>query len=250
MADPGRRLDARFTDGPLGALALLTRIPTPGLRTISPRRSLWWMAPVGALCGALAGVVYWLAASAGAEVLAAALAVGALALVSGGLHLDGLMDTADGLGVPRSAGRALEIMKDSHVGAFGVIACVVVLLVKVCALVDTDPAQAPLALLAGGMVSRGVLPALAWAFPYAREEGMARAFFRQAAPGHAALGLLLGLGATTMVGGGIVAGIVAVATGGLVALWARRRLGGITGDVLGACCEIVEASFLIGCALA
>ena len=200
---------------------------------------------IGLVLGGLQGLFWWLAAGwlpLGAQV-ALVLALGLV--LTGGLHVDGAMDTADGLG---AGPRALEAMADSRVGASGVQALVVLLLLKAAALLCLG-AAAPLALLWAAFWGR-VAPLLAmqW-FPYLRAQGSA-AFHRQHWRGLAAelvpallvFALALGLAAWTRwpwpQGLGLLPAV-------LVPLWLGRRLGGHSGDSYGACVEWTEALALL-----
>jgi adenosylcobinamide-GDP ribazoletransferase len=179
--------------------------------------------------------------------LTAALLVGLWAGLTGLLHLDGFMDSCDGLLPPVSRERRLEIMKDSRAGAFGVIGLVLLLLVKysaVLALVEARPATALL-----------IIPSLArWAmvwqmarYPLARAKGLALFFGRGLGPPQLLLALAVAGGATLLGFGWPGLGLLAltwlVATG--LARLALARLGGLTGDIYGATCELVEVLLLL-----
>jgi adenosylcobinamide-GDP ribazoletransferase len=166
-----------------------------------------------------------------------------LIAVSGGLHMDGLADTADGFGSARPRERVLEIMRDSRIGSMGVIAVVAVILLKV-AFLDAVPfsLRGPAVLL---MPVAG-RSALVWSMsllPYARPEGgLATAFLKKGTPVLAAWALLFLLACGAAMAGW--AGLAAAAAVPMVmAGWhavCRRRIGGFTGDTLGASCELAE----------
>jgi adenosylcobinamide-GDP ribazoletransferase len=167
-------------------------------------------------------------------------------VLSGGLHLDGAMDTADGLG---AGDRCLEAMEDSRVGASGVQVLVLLLLTRAAALLCLG-AQAPLALVWSGFWSRcSPLLAMAW-FPYLRPDGGTAAFHREhwrglgreARPALLALVPLLVLAAPS---GWLVVVLLAVLPVLAVPLWLGRRLGGHSGDSYGACVEWSEALSLL-----
>jgi cobalamin 5'-phosphate synthase/cobalamin synthase len=248
------------------AVTFLTGIPLKVEGEVSPG-DLWgsmgWYPLVGlamglAAWGVYAGLVWFLPG-----LVAAALVVILLALLTRGLHLDGLMDTADGVlsGAPRE--RALEIMKDHNVGAMGVTAAVLLLLLKVAALGALSRADAAAPLLAGWCAARA-LPALdVYWWPYARPAGTGEAFTRDHTPGPLQLagGLLLaGVVVAGLAGlwagaaGSWSAGLVVAAAAMGVALGVQtvvaRRLGGLTGDVYGMGIELAEAAALVtGCAI-
>ncbi|MEO3871437.1 adenosylcobinamide-GDP ribazoletransferase [Nonomuraea sp. B12E4] len=208
---------------------------------------------VGLALGGVAGLPALLP---GSPLLGAALALGLLAVLTRGLHLDGLADLADGLGSGKPAGQALDIMKKSDIGPFGVMALVFTLIIQVAALAETGYAALVTACVAGRL-------ALTWAcragVPAARPSGlgaMVAGTVRPSAPWLATLAALLaaaGIGALGPGTGGAVAlplGLLAGLGAALLLLrHARRRLGGITGDVLGALVETATAATLVVCAL-
>jgi adenosylcobinamide-GDP ribazoletransferase len=248
------------------AVTFLTGIPLKVEGDVSPSdlwRSMGWYPLVGLAMGAAAWAVYagllWFLPG----LVAAALVVILLELLTRGLHMDGLMDTADGIlsGAPR--GRALEIMKDSNVGAMGVVAAVLLLILKVAALGALTRADAAAPLLAGWCAARA-LPALnVYWWPYARAAGTGEAFTREHTPGPLQLaGGLLVAGVVVAGLAGLWAGAAGSWYGGLVvaalsmgvALGVQaavaKRLGGLTGDVYGMGVELAEAAALVvGCAV-
>ena len=210
---------------------------------------------VGAVLGIAAGAIAWFAYDPldASPLLAAALAIGALAYVTRGLHLDGLADVADGLGSRRRGDDALKVMRDPRIGALGTVTLVLVLLLQTTAaaeLVVLDDAIARLALpVVVGRVA--IVLACLRGVPAARPDGLGAAVAgvvpRAGALGWLAVTVLLGL----LVGGAAGVGIVLVglAGGALVLATCWRRIGGITGDVLGACCEAATVAALVTAAL-
>jgi cobalamin 5'-phosphate synthase/cobalamin synthase len=195
--------------------------------------------------------------------VAAALVIILLELLTRGLHLDGLMDTADGIlsGAPRE--RALEIMKDHNVGAMGVAAAVLLLVLKVAALGALTRADAAAPLIAG-LVAARALPALGvYHWPYARTAGTGEAFTRERTPEPLQLAgvfLFIGIivaGVAGLVAGaagswfaGLIVAAVAMAVSLAVQAYVARKLGGLTGDVYGMGIELAEAAALVmGCAV-
>jgi adenosylcobinamide-GDP ribazoletransferase len=222
-----------------------------------------WYPLVGLALGAAAWVVYAGLLELLPGLVAAVLVVLLLEAVTRGLHMDGLMDTADGVlsGAPRE--RALEIMKDSSVGAMGVVAAVLILMLKVAALGALARADAAAPLLAGWCAARA-LPALdVYAWPYARAVGTGEAFTRERTPGPVVMaGALLAAGvvATTLITvtvdgagawyAGLVVALVAMVVALLVQAAVAKRLGGLTGDVYGLGIELAETAALVaGCAI-
>ncbi|NYJ37194.1 adenosylcobinamide-GDP ribazoletransferase [Nocardiopsis aegyptia] len=220
--------------------------------------AMFWAPVVGAAVGAGTGAVAaagaWLGLS---GALAGVLGVGAAALVTRGLHLDGLADLADGLGSGRPAEGALEVMRRSDIGPFGVVALALVLLAQVLALAQLAAASpwavvgAAVAAGAGGRLA--VTLACTARVPSARPEGLG-AFVAGtvraplAAAACAVVGLLClaglphGAGFAVLCAGAVVLGL---AVAGLLLRRAVRRLGGITGDVLGALAESAGTSVLV-----
>ncbi|HEY7610964.1 MAG TPA: adenosylcobinamide-GDP ribazoletransferase [Alphaproteobacteria bacterium] len=258
--DPPRAVPAA---GPLGQFAaawtLLSRLPWP---FAVPRelgaigRGVWAFPIMGALLGALGGGVYWLGRELGLPALvAAALAIGFLAFATGGLHEDGLADTADGFGGGRTREQKLAIMRDSRIGAYGVLALVIATLLRVGALAAMAGPAGFAALIAAAALGRGFTALPMSLLPPARADGLGRAAGR--APGFSAsLALILAIAAATLaaasyalawraVGYAVTASFFAVL---LVSLLAQRHIGGVTGDVLGAAILAGEAAALIALA--
>ena len=179
--------------------------------------------------------------------LAGALLIAALALLTRALHLDGFMDTCDALLGSFERRRRLQILRDPHVGAFAVVGLVSLLLLKLTALAALPQMNRQTVLLLFPCLSRwGMLLAMEL-FPYVRREGLGTAFFgdrgRWPLIGGLCLALsaAIGLAGTTGVLLFAVAGVVSWAVG----YWAARALGGLTGDLYGAVNETAEASVLV-----
>jgi adenosylcobinamide-GDP ribazoletransferase len=234
------------------ALAFLTRLP------VRPRRpwqgadlaaSVAMFPLVGLLVGGLGALAYAAATALGLPPLpAAVLALGVLVGATGGLHEDGLADLADGLGGATRA-RRLEIMRDPRVGSFGVIALALALAARASALAAlTAPAEVGAAMIAAAALSRALLPPLMLILPQARAEGLAAAAGRpHPARVAAAVAIALLIGLLLLPPPVVViAGAAAALAGAGIALLARRRLGGMTGDVLGAIQQLAEIGFLFG----
>lgn len=230
-----------------GSIGFLTVIPVPhvALSPTTTGRSLALFPLIGALLGGLLGMVgIWLDPLLPAGPIAVLL-LAASALITGGLHLDGLMDTADGLGGGRTPEQRLAIMRDSRVGAFGALAGCLVLLGQFACLSEFSGLSRFIALVVAGTMSRwAIVLALAF-FPAARRSGLG-ATFQQGATRTVALvsTLIVVLGA--LASGQL--GIVALAASGGVALvcgqMLTRRLGGLSGDSYGAIAVITETVVL------
>ena len=242
-------LESAFRAG-AGALALLTRVPVGhwvDLDAEDVARGAVAFPVVGAGIGALVGLVaVGLDARLGA-LLAAALAVAVEALVTGAIHFDALADSADGLGASDRE-RALEIMREPTIGSFGVTALLLDVVAKTAAIaaIVAGP-RALLAVAAAFAVGRAAPLALGWALPYARPEGGSGSVLTDAGGISRAVGVGLAVGlAVAALGlrGFAVAGGAAIGAA-VVGAVAYRRLGGVTGDVLGASAELATTLALI-----
>ena len=179
--------------------------------------------------------------------LAGALLITALALLTRALHLDGFMDTCDALLGGFERRRRLEILRDSHVGAFAVVGLAVLLLLKLTALAALPPSNRQTVLLLFPCLSRwGMLLAMEL-FPYVRREGLGTAFFRKRGLWTLIGGFCLALGAAIGLAGatGVLLFAVASVVSWAVGYWAARALGGLTGDIYGAVNETAEAFVLV-----
>ncbi len=229
------------------AIAFLT--PLGGAAPPSPT-AMTWFPVVGASIGLGLGGLWWGADHLWPPMVSAALVVAADLGLTGMLHLDGLADAADGLLPPLDRARRLEVMADPRTGAFGVTAVAMVLVLRVSALTVITPS--PLLLAALWCMSRTAMVTIARTLPYARSTGLATAFLGGRAFPVACGGTILAA-ALAIAGSGHLAGrpvgVIAVgaglATAGLVAALAHRRLGGFTGDVLGAAGVLAETVGLL-----
>lgn len=164
-----------------------------------------------------------------------------------GLHLDGLSDTADGLLSHRSREQILEIMHDSRIGVFGCLAIVSTLILKIAALVSLSPDQRMKAVLLAPLAGRCAMVPLLDFLPCVRQEGLAALFCRGRAAWESWVAILALLGTAGLLAhwAGVIAGALTLATLAALAFWYRSKLGGITGDALGAASEIAETLVLI-----
>jgi len=177
------------------------------------------------------------------------LVVLALAALSGGMHLDGLADSADGLlgAGGRTPEERLAIMRDARVGAYGVLALIAVLFLKWSALLSLSHGLRAEALLLTPCLGRATIVVGAWAFPYARPAGLGLAVHQAAGSTHLAVAAAVALAAAgALLGwGGLAVAVTVVAAALVAGGWASRRLGGMTGDVHGALVEVTEAVTLL-----
>lgn len=240
------------------AVGLLTRLPVPvdaDLAAARGARAAWAWPLAGLAVAGLAALTGTVALALGLPPLAVAgLVLGTQMMLTGALHEDGLADCADGFWGGHDVARRLEIMKDSRIGAYGTLALGVMLLVRggaLAALADAGPGALTAGLLAAAALSRAGMAALMHALPNARGGGLAA---RVGVPPRAAVllggGLALAVAVLAAGGPGLVA--AAVAGGAVLAVGriARAKIGGQTGDVLGAAQVMAEtAALLTFCAL-
>jgi len=237
------------------ALRFLTVIPVPGRESTGPSalgRAAWWFPVVGLMLGSALAVAALAADALFPPLVAAALLVTGWKVVTGGIHLDGLADSLDGL-AGRDAARRLAIMGDSRIGVFGAAGLVLLCLLAVTALASLSTSvRLRVLVLAPGIGRVAPLLAGAWLAPATPGHGLGAAFAaglsRWAGPAHVVAGGALAAWLLGIWGAAIaaVAWSVALLAAGFVA----RRLGGVTGDVLGAVVEVAELGTLLGAAAA
>ena len=236
-----------------GAVRFFTRLPVPawvGHSSEALNRSARYFPAVGLLIGGIGGLVYFAATYLWPQPVAVLLAMVATIHATGAFHEDGLADMVDGLGGGWEKPRILEIMKDSRVGSYGVVALVLALLGKFTLLTSLDGALVPCALLAGHAVSRFCSTALLGTMDYVREDLLAKAkpLATRISGGEMLVALLFaGVSLAWLPTEKALAGCVLAA---LATLWLaakfRRWLGGYTGDCLGATQQVSEIAFYLG----
>lgn len=239
----------------LATLQFMTRIPVPerwtqGLAMDQYERGIVGFPLIGLIVGLICGVVFTLLAPWCGVPLAALGYVLALALVTGAFHLDGLADTCDGVFSARKREQMLEIMRDSRLGTNGGLALIFIVVAKVLVVSELALRDMPMlvTLTAASVAGRTVIVLLMYRQRYAREgNGLGNIYIgkvtgKQTAvtlAGGAILTLLLGKGAA------VLALVITMAVVWLLATYLRRRLGGQTGDTLGAAAEVGELVFLL-----
>lgn len=229
------------------AMAFLTVIPVATAEGASGERlGRAYFPAVGALLGLIAGVCFALASAVTTPLLAAVAATSVLAVLTGALHLDGLADAADGLFGRGDVARRLEVMRDSRVGSFGVVAVALVLVGDAAALAGMPAPRALVALVVAGAISRWALLLMIATLPYIRQEGLGIA----AGGSHGYFDLVLGSAIAAIVclldwRRAAAAVLAAVLVGLVVRVIARRRIGGATGDIYGATAELSQLAALI-----
>jgi adenosylcobinamide-GDP ribazoletransferase len=237
------------------ALRFFTRLPVPGWVGHSAEqlnRAARWFPAVGWIVGAIGAAVTLAAAQLWPAAIAVPLGMAATLLVTGAFHEDGLADTVDGLGGGWTRADALRIMKDSRIGSYGAVGIGLALLTKFAALAEllaVLPAPTfALLLVAGHAVSRFASTTLIFFLDYAREEGKAKPLATRLGKGELAFAALCGLAPCLLLPPAPAA--IALALVALVAFAAARhfakRLGGYTGDCLGATQQLAEIAFYLG----
>jgi adenosylcobinamide-GDP ribazoletransferase len=239
------------------ALQFLTRVPVPvGFDPQWLNQSARHFPLVGALVGSFGAAVLCAAGWLFPPAVAVGLSMAATVWLTGAFHEDGLADTCDALGGSVSRERALEIMKDSRIGTYGALALLLVLGLKAATLVALPPAWAMAGLVLAHTVSRAAAVALIRFLPYAGDVSQAKA--KPLAERISRVGLWVACGWAMVVGLALVgwqpawwpmvlaAGAVAIAGAWGCACWFMRRLGGITGDALGATQQLTELLVLLG----
>jgi adenosylcobinamide-GDP ribazoletransferase len=231
----------------LGAFSLLTIVPMP-MGWLEAKRPPAHAMAAYPLVGLVLGMVLMLAQSWLETILpplvSVALILAMWVVLTGGLHLDGWADCCDALSASVTRERRLEILKDPRLGSFGVIGLVLLLLVKFAAIAALP--RASLALILAPALGRWAIVNVAAVFPLARPDGMA-AHFRSGLSRReltwAALTTALVCGVAGW--GGLIAFVAAIVATFVFGRWATSRLGGVTGDVYGAACELVECAVLV-----
>lgn len=234
------------------AAVLLTRVPLPHLPdgAFSKGADAVWAYPlIGIAVGAGGVLVGQLSLWFGLPVYgAAALTLTTMMLLTGAMHEDGLADVFDGFWGGYTPERRLEIMRDSQIGTFGVLALIMVSILRLSAIAALLVSWWP-AIIVGAVLSRAVMPMLMNILPHARKDGLSHSV-GQPTPGTTAVAV--GIGAFVslflITGTGVIAICAALAVAIAIALLAKQKIGGQTGDVLGTVQQLSEAAILLCCA--
>jgi adenosylcobinamide-GDP ribazoletransferase len=229
----------------LAALRFLTIVPIPGTWGTAEddlAHSVPWFPIIGLMLGAMAAVVAWGLSLVAPPFVVAAVTVIVLMSFSGCLHLDGLSDTADGFLSSRSRERILEIMKDSHIGAMGVIAIVCVLLVKFASLASLSTTSLWPAVLLMPLAGRCAIVVHMALLPYARPSGLGAIFYRGSPRWAAvwAVSIFAAVAWGVLGSRGLIVWAACIVATLMVSAYTYRKIGGATGDTFGAVCEIIE----------
>jgi adenosylcobinamide-GDP ribazoletransferase len=245
-----------WRDELVAALTFLTRLPFGRAQADAPPPSLadtsWAFPIVGLVIGAIGGIAFVIARDLALPALAAALiAVATTALLTGALHEDGLADTADGFGGGATREAKLDIMRDSRIGTFGVLALIVSIGLRSAAIAEIGLHwHVFAALIAAHALSRGVLPAVMQRLDPARADGLG---FGAGRPERNQVLIALAIAlviALIMIGfrAGLSAAIAATIVAAAIGWLALRQIGGHTGDVLGAIEQGAETAALLAAA--
>jgi adenosylcobinamide-GDP ribazoletransferase len=237
----------------LVALQFLTRLPVVVAGDLPPdalAESARFFPIVGGLVGAGAiGIDVVVGARAGRSVSVVLMLI-YLVIVTGALHEDGLADAADGFGGGWTKERVLAIMRDSNIGSFGALAIGLSLLARFVFLASLPPASLHGVVLAGQVLNRwATLPLAHWLPPARNDDGQGARMARKTSTTSLAIGTVVMVSIVTVASGvaGVVMIAVAAGVAALTGAYYRRRIGGITGDCLGATCQVTEcAVYLTG----
>jgi adenosylcobinamide-GDP ribazoletransferase len=233
------------------AVAFLTRLPMPhpaGPMPVNFIRAHRMFPIVGAAIGGAVGLLLLgMRATGVPDLAAAALALGASAILTGALHEDGLADVADGFGGGRDPAAKLEIMRDSRLGTYGALILLVSFVTKVSSLAALPDAFVVQGLIAAHGLARGVLPAMAMSLAYARKDGLAANAGRpDFATATIAASFALAIALLSLPFSEAACAALAVAVCATAMAWlAQRQIGGQTGDVLGGAEQLGETAILV-----
>lgn len=234
----------------LSAQQFLTRVPSPawvGWDDDRLARAAKWFPIVGLALGCVAGSMWLVTAHVLPTAIAAGLALGLLLLLTGGLHEDGLADCCDGLGGGTTRERVLEIMRDSRIGTYGGLALVMSVGLRWAALAAFAPWHGFAALVIALAAGRAAMTMMLWSGTYARKDGAAASVAGGVTGREAVLSMLIAI----IIGvafGGMIGGVAVLIAFVVAQLWLQRlttRLGGYTGDGLGAAEQFGQIAVLI-----
>ncbi len=234
-----------------GAVRFFTRLPVPawvGHSSDALERSSRYFPAIGLIVGSVAALVLTLGDLIWPKTLAVLASMASTLYVTGAFHEDGWSDMVDGFGGGWEKPQILAIMKDSRIGSFGAVALIVLLLAKFCAQLEIDVALLPLSLIAGHSLSRLCAVSLLGTLDYVRDEGKSKPLATRIGRGELAFAAVTALLPLLLLPPPQV--LVGVAFAVLATLWLarmfKRRIGGYTGDCLGATQQLSEVAFYFG----
>ncbi len=242
----------------LAALRFLTIIPLPGQREVKPEdlgRSLVYFPLVGVIIGLILAGLYWLLSLLLPPAVVNALLIISLVVISGALHLDGFIDTCDGIAGHKTPEERWQIMHDSRAGSFGVIGAFLLLLVKYISLNNIPESLMMVTLVLMPTVSRWAMVYAIVAYPYARPSGLGKLFKQGASWQRLAIATVITLGVAIglarlanityfyLAGPAIMFGIWVMVIA--KAAYLKRKFSGLTGDTYGDINEVAEVCVLL-----
>ncbi|MDH4099132.1 MAG: adenosylcobinamide-GDP ribazoletransferase [Nitrospirota bacterium] len=229
-------------------LTVIPLLPPRDLKADDIACGMAFFPAVGIVLGLLMAGVWWFASPHLSVSVLAALILALPVVLTGAIHVDGFVDTLDGLAVMGDRERRLAVMKDSRIGAVGAVGLVLLFLLKLEAVKVLNVETALAALVLMPTVGRWAMVMTAWRSRYPRSDGTGKASV-EALGGLevAAASVIAAVPAIYLLGVGLVAPLVLVVAGVLVIRWlAHKSFGGVTGDVIGASNECAEVLFLLG----
>lgn len=240
------------------ALGFFSRIPLPSkifdpeLESDRLDQSAIWFPIAGLLIGLIPALVYAALAGPLPALVAAGLAIAAGILATGALHEDGFSDCADGFGGARDPKKVLEIMRDSRIGTYGAASLIFSIGLRWAALASLGPASGAAALLVAHITARGSITTALTYSSYVRKSGAASTVQQGIDKNHWLMVIGLSILLSVILGGwsAVAAAFCGFAAAALVLLYARHRIGGYTGDVLGAMEQVTEITILVLLSLA
>ncbi len=214
-------------------------------KSFDPPKMVPYFPLVGILLGLLVAAFDTIVVRFWAPPVVALLDIILLAVLTGAFHLDGLGDTADGLLGPRSRDKALEIMKDSRLGTMGLVAILFDLALKWGGIANLDAHRSIILILIPAYARAGILFGMRY-LPYGRTDGTGKPFFNEKLSSKHFWGLVFPVGLSLLLGlEAIVLNLAFAIIIGLILLFYKKRMGCITGDMLGAMVEITEAGLFL-----
>ena len=227
------------------AQTFMTRLPSPVKLQWSDSelaQSTPWFALVGIVVGLIAALGWWIGYTGWSATLAAVFAVTASVLATGAVHEDGLADSADGIGGAFELEKKLTIMRDSRIGTYGSVALILVIVAKVSAISLLNPTTAMSTIIGAHMLGRWTSVPLIKYNRYVREQGTGKPFASAVTLQHVVISSIFVLLCSLVCFAGKTLLVIPLVLAGLwCAQWyVRRKLGGITGDVLGAINSLTE----------
>jgi len=234
----------------LAALSFLTVIPLPRRREVSPEqvgRSIGYFPVVGIIIGLILAGLYWLLRLVLPSAVVSGLLLVCLVVLTGGLHLDGFVDTCDGIAGHKTPEARWQVMRDSRAGAFGIVGVCCLLIVKYVSLNSVPDSLMMMTLVLMPVVSRWAMVYAVFAYPYARPSGLGKVFKQAASRRRLAIATLVALAVAIpwfrLAGLVIMLGVWAIVVA--MAAYLKGKFSGLTGDTYGAINEVAEVSVLI-----